>query len=79
MNLFRRYNQRPQISLKPSKTDYSNREVPHPDDPLNNEYVARVGSQDLDRPLCTTLHDGVICQRPVRRGRDYCYLGRNDA
>ena len=79
MSLFRSYNNRPQITITKSKTDYSSREEQHPDDLLNNEYVAQAGAMDLDRPLCFAVHNGAACKRPVRRGREYCYLWRKDA
>jgi hypothetical protein len=61
------------------KTDYSSERGWHPDNPINEEYIAAGAAKDHDRPLCWAVHDGIVCRRPVRRGRHYCREGRGDA
>ncbi len=47
-----------------TKVDYSNMEAWHPDNELNDEYIAAGAADDHETPLCTIIHEpGVICKR----------------
>ena len=40
------------IAITKSKTDYSSMEKEHPDDALNEEYIAAGAADDHETPLC---------------------------
>jgi len=47
-----------------SKINYSNMESWHPDNALNDEYIAGGAADDHETPLCWIIHEpGVICKR----------------
>ncbi len=67
------------ITITKSKTDYSSERGWHPDDAVNQEYIDAGAAKDCERPLCWSVHNGVACRRPVKRGTRYCWKGRGDA
>ncbi len=66
------------IGNSKSKTDYSSERGWHPDNAVNQEFIDAGAAKDHERPLCWSVHNGVACRRPVKRGTRYCWKGRED-